>query len=102
MSLIGEAIKIQEGNMNTKTTSIVAYITWIGLIIALCAGDREGAKFHLNQALVIALFNFLSMIPWIGWIWGIFMFVCWVMGLIAAINQEEKPVPLIGGIRIIK
>ena len=39
--------------MDTKTTSIVAYITWIGLLIAFCAGDREGAKFHLNQALVI-------------------------------------------------
>ena len=34
--------------MDTKTTSIVAYITWIGLLIAFCAGDREGAKFHLN------------------------------------------------------
>lgn len=30
--------------MNKKTTSIVAYITLIGLIIALCAGDREGAN----------------------------------------------------------
>lgn len=34
--------------MDKKTTSIVAYLTWIGLIIALCAGDREGAKFHVN------------------------------------------------------
>lgn len=39
--------------MDAKTTSIVAYITLIGLIIALCAGDKEGARFHLNQALVI-------------------------------------------------
>lgn len=88
--------------MDAKTTSIVAYITWIGLIVALCAGDREGAKFHLNQALVIALFALLSVIPCIGWIWGIFMLVCWIMGLIAAINQEEKEVPLIGKIQIIK
>ena len=27
--------------MDTKTTSIVAYVTWIGLIIALVAGDKE-------------------------------------------------------------
>ena len=78
--------------MDTKTTSIVAYLTWIGLIIALCAGDKEGAKFHLNQALVIFLFSLLSIIPCIGWIWGIFMIVCWIMGLIAAINQEENNV----------
>ena len=88
--------------MDKKTTSIVAYITLIGLIIALCAGDKEGAKFHLNQALVIWLFSLLSIIPCVGWIWAIFMVVCWIMGLIAAINQEEKPVPLIGGIQILK
>lgn len=88
--------------MDKKTTSIVAYLTLIGLIIAFCAGDKEGAKFHLNQALVIWLFTLLSAIPCIGMIWGIFMIVCWIMGFIAAINQEEKPVPLIGGIKIIK
>lgn len=88
--------------MDAKTTGIVAYLTWIGLIIAVCAGDKEGAKFHVNQALVILLFSLLSIIPCIGWIWGIFMIVCWFMGLIAAINEEEKEVPLIGKIRIIK
>ncbi|MBP3458423.1 MAG: hypothetical protein J6K58_04380 [Lachnospiraceae bacterium] len=88
--------------MDKRTTGIVAYITWIGLLIAFCTGDKEGAKFHLNQALVIFLFSLLSVIPCIGWIWGIFMIVCWVMGLIAAINEEEKPVPLIGNIQIIK
>ena len=88
--------------MDAKTTSIVAYLTWIGLIIAVVAGDKEGAKFHVNQALVIWLFSLLSIIPCIGWIWAIFMLVCWIMGLIAAINQEEKEVPLIGKIRILK
>lgn len=88
--------------MDAKTTSIVAYFTWIGLIIAFAAGDREGAKFHLNQALVIMLFSLLGMVPFVGFIWSIFMLVCWVMGLIAAINQEEKEVPLIGQIHLLK
>ncbi|OUQ13328.1 hypothetical protein [Lachnoclostridium sp. An138] len=88
--------------MDKKTTGIVAYLTWIGLVIAFVAGDKEGAKFHLNQALVILLFSLLSVIPCIGWLWGIFMIVCWVMGLIAAINEEEKPVPLLGGIKLLK
>lgn len=92
----------ESGFMDTKTTGIVAYITWIGLIIAVCAGDKEGAKFHINQALVIFLFSLLSWIPCIGWIWGVFMLVCWIMGLIAAINEEEKEVPLIGKIRLLK
>ena len=88
--------------MDTKTTGIVAYLTWIGWLIALLAGDKEGAKFHINQALVILLFSLLSIIPCIGWIWGIFMIVCWFIGFIAAINEEEKSIPLLGNIRIIK
>lgn len=92
--------------MDTKTTSWVAYLTWVGLIIAFCAGDKEGAKFHLNQALVIWIFMTVSAlvawIPLIGWAWEIFLVVCWFMGLIAAINQEEKRVPLIGNITILK
>ena len=94
--------------MDTKLTSIVAYISWIGLIIAFVAGDKEGAKFHINQALVIMLFSLvslLSFIPIVGiltGIWSIFMVVCWILGLVATIKQEEKEVPLIGKIRILK
>lgn len=88
--------------MDTKTTGIVAYLTWVGLLIAYLAGDKEGAKFHINQALVIFLFTLLGAIPFIGWLWAVFMIVCWVMGLIAAIQEQEKEVPLIGKIRIIK
>ncbi len=88
--------------MNAQTTSILAYITWIGFIVAVCAGDKEGAKFHINQALVINLFAFLGFIPVLGWIWEIFVFVCWIMGLIYAIDQNEKEVPLIGKVHILK
>ena len=88
--------------MDKKTTGIVAYLTWIGFLVALLAGDKEGAKFHVNQALVIMLFSLISIIPCIGWIWGIFMIVCWFIGFIAAINEEEKEVPLIGSIKILK
>ena len=88
--------------MDKKVTGIVAYLGFIGVIIALCAGDKEGAKFHINQSLVICLFSLLSLIPIIGWFWGIFMLVCWIMGLIAAINEEEKEVPLIGSIKLLK
>ena len=88
--------------MDTKSTGVISYITFIGWLIAYCAGDREGAKFHMNQALVIYIFSLLGIIPCVGQIWGIFMLVCWIMGLVAAINGEEKEVPLIGSIRIFK
>lgn len=88
--------------MDAKTTSIISYLTWIGLVIALVAGDREGAKFHLNQSLVITLFSLIGVIPILGWMWMIFIFICWIIGLIAAINQEQNEVPLIGSIKLLK
>ena len=103
--------KVQrEKNMNKKTTGIIAYITWIGWIVAFCAGDKEGAKFHLNQALVILIGQIIagviSFIPYVGGIvnaiLSIFLFVCWIMGLIYACQEQEKEVPLIGQIKILK
>ncbi len=96
--------------MDKKTTGIVAYLTWVGLIIAFCAGDKEGAKFHLNQSLVITLAGIIcgvvGVIPVLGWIvsfvGGIFILVCWIIGLIGALKEEEKKVPLIGNIQILK
>ena len=96
--------------MDTKTTSWVSYITFIGWIVAYAAGDKEGAKFHLNQSLVIWIGYLCAavvmVIPILGWFVGfaaeIFLFVMWIMGLIAAINQEEKELPLIGKIKLLK
>lgn len=88
--------------MDARATGVLAYITWVGWLIAFCIGDREKAKFHLNQSLVLLLFSLLSVIPCIGWLWAIFIFVCWVIALLGAINGEEKEVPLIGHFRILK
>ena len=96
--------------MDKKTTGIVAYLTWIGLVIAFVAGDKEGAKFHLNQALVIFLAGIIlgvvGVIPILGWIvalvGGIFLFVCWIMGFVYAIQGVEKEVPLIGKFKLLK
>lgn len=95
--------------MSKKATGIVAYITWIGWLVAFFAGDREGAKFHLNQALIIALgqivVGILAYIPIVKIVAGIislFLVVCWFIGLIAACKEEEKEIPLIGGIKILK
>ncbi len=96
--------------MDKKITGIVAYLSWIGWIIAFLAGDKEGAKFHLNQALVIMLAGIIgglfAIIPYIGGIitslCGIFLTICWILGLIYACKDEEKEVPFIGQIRLLK
>lgn len=95
--------------MDKKVTGIVAYIGIIGWLIAYLAGDREGAKFHLNQALVLALASvlcsILSAIPLIGFVAGLASLVVLVfaiLGLVSAVKDEEKPLPIIGGIQLLK
>lgn len=89
--------------MDKKVTGIVAYITWIGWLIAFLAGDKEGAKFHLNQALVLMIAGIIcGIVPIIGWIAAIVVFVFQIMGLVYAIQDVEKEVPLLGKIQILK
>ena len=89
------------GSISTKATGVLAYITWIGFLIAYFAGDRQGARFHLNQGLVVNLFGLLSAVPLVGKIWSIFILICAIIGIINASNGENKEVPLIGGIRLL-
>ena len=99
--------------MTKKGTDIVAYITIVGWLIALLCGTREESKFHLNQSLVLILANIiwgvigkvLAFIPIIGWlaipIGYLIIFVLWVMGLVYALQGQEKAVPLIGGLIVL-
>lgn len=90
--------------MDSKMTSIIAYITWIGLVVAFCAGDKESelSKTHLNNALILVIASIIcGIIPFIGWLCEIAVLVFWIMGLISAIKGEAKELPLIGQIHII-
>lgn len=99
-----------------KTVAILSYITLIGLIIAFVMnGDQKNKSelgaFHLRQALGIYLTGFsmmiasliFLMIPFIGWLISILIyisyigiFIFWILGLIGAVNENRKPVPVLG------
>lgn len=95
--------------MSKKATAIVAYVFGvIGVLIGLLAGDKEGAKFDLNQALVIGIASIIctviSRIPYVGIVGSIgslVVFVLAIMGIINAAKGEEKALPLVGGIKIL-
>jgi uncharacterized membrane protein len=93
-----------------KTVAILAYITLIGFIIAIVLhGQKKTAlgTFHLRQMLGIILTGLVGGI--VAWmtifiligvvllpVFYIFMLVLWIMGLIAAVNGEQKPTLLLG------
>lgn len=90
-----------------KKIATIAYITFIGLIIAFVMNnDKEDsfATYHIKQSLGLALtglaLGIIGMIPLLGWvinILGIFVLLyMWVVGLMNAINEKESPVPFLG------
>lgn len=104
--------------MDKKITSIVAYAGMflnfipfggiLGWAIAYFVGDRKGAKFHLNQALIlliagviISVIGFIPIIKILKWPLTVILFLFAIVGLINAIREEEKPLPFIGGFKIL-
>lgn len=89
-----------------KTIAIISYITVIGTIIAfIMNNDKHNsfAAFHIRQALGLVLLGFAinllgryidSLLP-LG-ILGFGVLILWIIGLIGAIQGEEKRVPLLG------
>jgi uncharacterized membrane protein len=84
-----------------KTVAILSYITLIGFIAGVVMNSSRKTKlgaFHLRQMLGLYLTSFLCIIPILGWILALGIFVFWIMGLISAVKGEMKPVPLLGGL----
>ncbi len=97
-----------------KAVAIVSYLSFIGWIIAFVLyGNNKTSlgAYHLRQTIALfivaictwVLQLFLIFIPFIGWIISILLifvyiglFVLWIIGFIAAINGQEKPMPVIG------
>ncbi len=97
-----------------KLGMFVPLIVWI---VAYCAGDKNGAKQHLNQSLVLIILGLacsivclvLGLIPIIKIFASIInlavvviTLVFGVWGLITAIKGEDKKLPFIGDIAILK
>ena len=94
--------------MDSKTIAWLSYITIIGWIIAYVNHNNAVVKsslatFHLRQSfgLMVVYFGIwiINIIPFLStviWLLYIVVIVFWVIGLVNAINGEEKPLPGIG------
>lgn len=96
---------------------ILAYIRILWVVPLFAAKDSGFARFHANQGLVLWLVSvfmgvlntILGLIPVVGviigivaWIVNVATFVLAIIGIINAAKGEMKPLPVIGGIQILK
>lgn len=90
-----------------RTVAILTYVTIIGFIAAIFLHQNRKTQlgaFHLRQMLGLVLTGVAggvcAVVPILGWlVWIVVvmgLFVLWLMGLIAALRGEAKPVPLLG------
>lgn len=97
-----------------RTVAILAYITLIGFIIAIVMHSSKKTTlgaFHLRQilglfitglviwlpCLIISFIPFVNILMVLLWpLIGITLFVFWIMGLLAAVNGQLKPLPVVG------
>lgn len=94
---------------NNKAMAIMAYILFI--VPLLAAKQSKFAMYHANQGLVLFLafvaVNIVSaVIPVIGWLLigplgNLGLFILAIVGIVHAAGGQCKPLPLIGGFRII-
>jgi uncharacterized membrane protein len=92
-----------------KAMAVLAYILFF--VPLLAAKDSPFAMYHANQGLVLFLTSLalnvvLTFIPIIGWMLLPFAYIAIlafaIIGIINAANGHNKPLPLIGGITLLK
>lgn len=104
--------KTNNAKIGIHGAGIIAYIGLIGWLVAYFLGDRENEylRFHLNQALPLAIAEVI--LGWIGshvggiltvivTIVDIALFVCWIIGIIGAIKGEKKEIPFFGRLKLL-
>lgn len=108
-----QPIRAQSDAEANKVQAVLAYLGFLVFIPLFAAKDSRFARFHTNQGLVLFLAQIvlgivqraLFGIPMMGAILSIVslvLLVFAVMGIISAVQGEEKPLPLIGEIRLLK
>lgn len=100
------------GAEQPKAFAILGYIIPLLFFIPLLteAKNNPAAKFHANQQLNLLLFwvaiNVLAMIPILGWILYPFAviagFILMIIGIMNVAKDQQKPLPLIGGIHLLQ
>jgi len=92
-----------EKKKKNTTMAAVAYLIFF-LPLLTDSKDDPFVKYHVKQglllflvALVLSIFPFFSIIgAMINWLITVLIIVLVVMGIMNAVNGEEKPLPLIG------
>ena len=95
--------------MSSKVTSILSYFGLIGWLIAFFAGTKDDKSiYHLRQGFGLVLLSIVfgiviqilvrisTSLALVGTVLWIILLVLFILGLINALKEEKKPLPIVG------
>lgn len=105
-----------------KVVLILAYLGILFFLPLVSCPDSKIGRFHANQGLLLLLTSIAGQIAvsilsavilaiswrlWavvsvLAWVWALAMLALMIIGMINANKGQQKPLPVIGGIKIIK
>ena len=100
-----------------KVFAIIGYLGILFLVPLLAAPNSRFARYHANQGIVLfiatvvvtGVFFVLGHIPVLGRVFGfvgylvwLFAFVLMVLGIVNAANGKCQPLPVLGGVQLLK
>lgn len=94
-----------------EQNKVMAVLAYLVFFIPLIKGVKSPfVRFHQNQFWVLFIVGLigglLMIVPIIGWIAGsiieVLTFVLGIMGVVSAASGKAKPLPIVGGIKILK
>jgi uncharacterized membrane protein len=90
-------VKLEDHTGEEKFFAVLSYLSILFLIPLLTKKDNRWIHHHAKQGFVLFLAGFLVWIPLLGWIWGLFLFICWIIVLVKVLTGEAYwKIPLLG------
>ena len=107
---------------NDTLMGVLAYLGILCLIPLLAAKDSDFAQYHAKQGVTLFILEiaavvlmwiigfmalmgglgFLGLLSFVIWIAQIGFFVLSIIGIVNVVNKKKAPLPIIGGLNIIK
>ncbi|MBD3354475.1 hypothetical protein GF361_00640 [Candidatus Woesearchaeota archaeon] len=91
--------KLIKHSRKDRFFALLSYLFVLFLIPLFAKKDNKWIHQHAKQGFVLFLAGLLIWIPLLGWIWGLYLFVCWIIIIIKVIKGAPFwKIPIIGAV----
>lgn len=90
---MAEAKKISQDD---KIWGVLSYLWVISIVALAMKKNNEYVRFHANQGALLCVISLVGIIPMLGQIVSLIVFILAIVGMVKAYNGEKWELPIIG------